>query len=196
MIAMQYRFVLPADYDMAVIERRIAGKGHLLDGFPGLLLKAYLSANKRGGGPTDNLYAPFYLWRDNEAMSAFLCGPGFVAVSQAFGWPAVQTWSVWHAEQAADVARARYATRETLAIASHTALERLRADETAAARLSFERDGALAVAVGFEPRTWTLVRFSLWREPDGGAGGDRVQRYAVGHVSLPNNAGATQHPGV
>ena len=27
MLAMQYSFVLPADYDMAIIRQRIAGKG-------------------------------------------------------------------------------------------------------------------------------------------------------------------------
>ena len=35
MIAMQYSFVLPADYDMAIIDRRIREKGPLLDGFRG-----------------------------------------------------------------------------------------------------------------------------------------------------------------
>jgi hypothetical protein len=34
MIAMQYSFVLLADYDMAIIDRRIRDKGPLLDGFP------------------------------------------------------------------------------------------------------------------------------------------------------------------
>ena len=31
MIATQYRFPLPADYDMAIIDRRIADRGHLTD---------------------------------------------------------------------------------------------------------------------------------------------------------------------
>jgi hypothetical protein len=33
MIVMQYRFTLPADYDMAVIETRIRENGAKLDGF-------------------------------------------------------------------------------------------------------------------------------------------------------------------
>ena len=32
MIAMQYTFTLPADYDMGIIEKRIADNGHLMDG--------------------------------------------------------------------------------------------------------------------------------------------------------------------
>src|SRR5271165_2720611 len=51
MIAMQYSFTLPADYDMSVIDRRIADKGPLLDGFPGLQFKAYLVARRGEHGP-------------------------------------------------------------------------------------------------------------------------------------------------
>ena len=43
---MQYSFALPADYDMAIVERRIAEKGPALDGLPGLRAKAYLSARR------------------------------------------------------------------------------------------------------------------------------------------------------
>ena len=42
MIAMQYGFTLPGDYDMSIIDRRIRDKGPLLDGFPNLGFKAYL----------------------------------------------------------------------------------------------------------------------------------------------------------
>ena len=63
MIAMQYRFTLPADYDMSIIERRIRDKGPLLDRFPGLGFKAYLYAvaDDTATGGRENLYAPF--WR-------------------------------------------------------------------------------------------------------------------------------------
>lgn len=196
MIAMQYTFVLPADYDMTVIERRIADKGHLLDGFPGLLFKAYLSADTRqmtraGGAAGDNLYAPFYLWGDSEGMNAFLCGAGFAGVTRAFGWPSVKTWSVWHASVGPDAALARYATRETVALAPHTALGALRDAEIAAARTAGERAGALAVVVGFEPTSWTLVRFCLWREmPASGAWSASDQLYRVGHISLAAPGGS------
>jgi hypothetical protein len=57
-LAMLYSFALPADYDMAIVERRIAEKGSALDGLPGLSAKAYLSA-RRDGARRENLYAPF-----------------------------------------------------------------------------------------------------------------------------------------
>ncbi len=49
MLSMQYNFVLPADYDMSVIRRRIETRGVSTDGFPGLMFKAYLYASRDSG---------------------------------------------------------------------------------------------------------------------------------------------------
>jgi len=181
MIAMQYSFVLPADYDMGIVHRRIAERGHRTDGLPGLLFKAYLVAEKNDDAAADNLYAPFYLWQHAEAMHGFLEGPGFASVSQAFGWPTVPTWTAWHAHVSPDVAHARFATRSIHPIAPHTALGALREAEGAMAQAALDA-GALAVVVGFEPGRWSLVRFCLWRERPAAVSG--VQAYAVGHVSV------------
>lgn len=170
MIAMQYVFTLPADYDMAIIERRIAGKGHMTDGFPGLAFKAYLSAQ----GDPDNLYAPFYVWHDAEGLNQFLSGPGFVGLTRSFGWPVVRIWSVWQA-RIGSVAGATHATREIMTIDPHADLAARRARDAA----EVEADGALASIAGFEPTTWTAVRFRLWDRPAIGG-----QAYRVGHVSL------------
>ncbi len=182
MIAMQYSIVLPADYEMAVIRERIAAKGPLTDDFPGLVFKAFLHASRGVHGP-ENLYAPFYLWEDADAMNRFLTGPGFVALTQSFGWPVVKTWSVLHGERTAHVREARHGTRSTVGIAPHTDLSALQHAETERARAAARRDGALASVVACDPRSWTLVRFHLWREPPAAAEG--VQAYAVGHVSAP-----------
>jgi hypothetical protein len=181
MIAMQYRFPLPADYDMAIIDRRIADRGHLTEGFPGLLFKAYLAARKAGPG-VDNAYAPFYVWKTVEGMHAFLNGPGFAGVSDAFGRPSVATWLVWEARLADSIAQARFATVERRPIPSGTDLAALRRHEAALAADAVDCGRALAAVVGYEPGAWTLVRFRLWaREPAADAG---VAAYAVGHVSM------------
>lgn len=186
MIAMQYSLVLPGDYDMAIIDRRIAARGHATDGFPGLGFKAYLQARK-GNGPAapDNLYAPFYLWRTTAGMNDFLCGPGFVALTQSFGWPAVSTWSVWHADMKPGVAAARHALRETVAIAPHADLAALRRAEDERSRAMLAQPEVLASVAGFDPGQWTLVRFQLWRTPPAPASAPegQVRLYGVGHVS-------------
>ncbi|TFW17048.1 DUF4865 family protein [Duganella callida] len=175
MIAMQYRFVLPADYDMAIIRERIATRGPQLDGLPGLAFKAYLH-----GEQPDKSYAPFYLWRDEEAMHGFLNSPAFAGVARAFGWPAVQTWTPWHATVGADVRQARHATHSSAAIVPYSTLAERRVQEEAYAQLALAR-GALAVVIGFEPVTWSITRFCLWRKEQPAAPEER--HYLVGHVS-------------
>jgi hypothetical protein len=181
-LAMQYRFVLPADYDMTIVERRIAEKGPRLDDFPNLKLKAYLST-ARGDGAPENLYAPFYVWENGAGMSEFLCGPGFAGVSGAFGWPQVKTWTVWSALLSDAVAEARFATREIAPIAAYAALGEIRGREREAAQEAVAR-GALAAVAGFEPTQWTLVRFRLWGERPT-ATGEASELYRVGHLSRP-----------
>jgi hypothetical protein len=179
-LAMQYSFTLPADYDMTIVERRIAEKGPALDGWPGLCAKAYLSA-RRDANQRENLYAPFYLWSDASAMSGFLTGPSFAGVSDAFGWPEVRVWNVWRARLAPDIEHARFATREIAPIEPHAALDELEAQENESVDQAIER-GALAAVAGFEPTTWTCVRFRLWRaRPELR---DGVALYDVGHISL------------
>jgi hypothetical protein len=184
MIAMQYSFVLPADYDMGIVRERIATRGALLDKLPGLVFKAYLHADRGdGGGGAENLYAPFYLWADEEAMHGFLNGPAFAAVSQAFGWPSVQTWTPWHASVGDDVRQARYATSSVAAIAPYSAMAELRQSEDVYARRMLKQ-GALAVVIGFEPVSWSLVRLCLWREAPPPVQA-RERRYQIGHISAP-----------
>ncbi|RFB81173.1 DUF4865 family protein [Methylovirgula sp. 4M-Z18] len=185
MIAMQYSFTLPADYDMAIIDRRIRDKGPLLDGFPHLRFKAYLAARKHDDGlrSAENLYAPFYLWDAPEGLNNFLTGPGFATVSRDFGWPSVRTWMVWHAELAPSIGSARFASRTVETIAPYSDLGQYRSDAIADAQAA-ARDGALASVTAFNPTDWTLVHFGLWdRVPE--VRREQTQLYAVGHVSLP-----------
>ncbi|BAI76630.1 hypothetical protein AZL_e02850 (plasmid) [Azospirillum sp. B510] len=185
MIAMQYSFVLPADYDMAVIDRRIRERGPLLDGFPQLRFKAYLAARKRDTGfaSAENLYAPFYLWDEPEGIGNFLSGPGFAAVSRDFGWPSVRTWLIRHAELTADLQAATYATREIGPIATYSDLAAQR-DDAIAETGSLIEAGALAAIAAFDPTGWQSARFALWpRLP--AMMTETTQVYTVGHVSLP-----------
>jgi len=96
MIAMQYKIVFPSDYPMESIEKRIEEKGHLLDGFSGLIFKAYLYSRKDVSSYKNpvNSYAPFYVWRDHHAMIAFIQSDGFKALCEQFGRPKVETWFI------------------------------------------------------------------------------------------------------
>lgn len=188
MIAMQYGFALPADYDMSIIERRIRTKGPALDGFPHLRFKAYLSAQQRHAAFTskENLYAPFYLWDSPEGLNAFLTSPAFAAVARDLGWPRVQTWMVWHADLRACPEQARYATRSLIPITPYSDLGALRHQARSDAANAIRR-GAMAAVTGFDPHSWTLMHFQLWKTaPTTSETGS--QSYAVGYLALPSTA--------
>jgi len=181
MLAMNYSFRLPADYDMGKIRQRISDKGHLLDGFPDLAFKAYLWAEQDAEGASqDNLYAPFYLWQRAEGMNDFLTSSGFAGLVRDFGWPVVRVWSVWHSHQSPQIHQAKWASREILPIPAHSDLAGLRPREGEAAATS----PSLASLVAFDPGSWTLVRFSLWEQKPPAAS-PQTQIFQVGYTATP-----------
>jgi hypothetical protein len=189
MIAMQYSIGLPADYEMDFIRRRIVEKGPLLDGFPGLGFKAYLYADRNDAvlPSRDNLYAPFYAWRDTAGMNAFLCGDGFATLSAAFGRPAVQVWSVWQDDAVANLRSAVCASRDLTMLPPDVDLKD--AQIQAAARVREDiAEGALAAVDAYDPQTWTSVSFRLWDRLRPELARPDRQLYRVGHVSLPQAA--------
>jgi hypothetical protein len=188
MITMQYRIGLPADYDMDIIRQRIADRGHLTDDFSHLAFKTYLYADRKEAyaAGRENLYAPFYLWHNQEGMNAFLGGPGFAGVVESFGRPIVRTWSVWRAETAPSLSAARYASREIAPISAHTKLEALRDEEDAKVQKAID-DGALAAISAFDPTSWTFMRFRLWPGAIDRPEGDDADVYAIGHISQPSS---------
>ncbi|WP_198962782.1 DUF4865 family protein [Mangrovitalea sediminis] len=188
MQAMQYSFTLPADYDMSIISRRVNDKGSALDNHAPLIFKAYLSARRNSTETPshENLYAPFYLWHDNDGMTDFLTGPGFEGLVNAFGWPAVNTWPGMIAcKSGSGFKEARFASREVLHIPPFTTMENLRAEERRLVEKATDTQGALLALTAFEPSHWTLVRFRLWPEDTTLTNDPNIQLYDVLHVSHP-----------
>ncbi|WP_417814116.1 DUF4865 family protein [Thalassospira alkalitolerans] len=191
MIAMQYSFTLPADYDMSIIDRRITDKGPLLDGFPHLKFKVYLVARQSGDdtASAENLYAPFYIWDHPAGINNFLCGSGFAGLAQSFGRPSAKTWIVWMTELAADFTTARFASRNTTPIAPHADLETLRHVNSKPSPTPDTQNNLAGIVTGFDPTNWTQVDFRLWyNRPDTNAIGT-AQLYTIGHMST----GRTTH---
>ncbi|MGV9264626.1 DUF4865 family protein [Kitasatospora sp. NPDC003701] len=180
MHAMQYEITLPADYDMGIVHRRVADKGHLLDDYPGLGLKAYLVRERGQDLSPVNQYAPLYLWRTPEGMNSFLWGPGFRGLSADFGRPAVRHWLGAGLRRGAADGTATSATRH---------LERLPeggdpAEAVEAALASLPDDPTLhTAAVAVDPDRWELLRIALWHGPAPAAAPGT--RYRVLHLSSP-----------
>ncbi|WP_242613840.1 DUF4865 family protein [Herbihabitans rhizosphaerae] len=188
---MQYEITLPADYDMAIIRHRVATRGHLLDDFDGLGVKAYLVRERGVDGSPVNQYAPFYVWHRVAGMSRFLLGgAGFQGIVDSFGRPGVRHWTgaAFHRGTATS---ATAATRHTEPIpdgadpaeAIKPALDELA--ETAATH------GVHSTVLAVDPQAWELVRFTLWE------GTPEVKghlHYQVLHTSVPHLDELTDGP--
>jgi len=86
MIASQYRIILPADYDMDIIRKRVRDNGYKTDGFAGLKFKLYLITEKGKHNNLQNSYSPLYLWKDHEGLNKFLFEGFYDNILKSFGW--------------------------------------------------------------------------------------------------------------
>ena len=194
MIAMQYSFTLPADYAMSIIERRIADNGARLDGFPGLMFKTYLYARRDDPQlpSRENIYAPFYLWRDPASMMRFLTSPGFAAVTQAFGRPLVRSWLVNKAPAAQWVKFRGIARRTIVPIAPDEDLTKGFEDQQGDVlawdagawqrlRMDFLNEPLQCTAAQFTQAEFTEAQFTEERA---------AQYYRIGYVATSDVPGA------
>ncbi|GAA5615049.1 DUF4865 family protein [Streptomyces platensis] len=183
MHAMQYAITLPADYDMQIIRDRVRTRGHLLDDFAGLGLKAYGIRERGVDDAPVNQYAPFYLWADPEAMNRFLLGDGFRGVVRDFGRPAVQHWQgLFHRPGPAAGALPRAFTRRTVTLAEDADSATVIAQAIAGHEELATTEGVHTTALALDPRRWELVHFTLWADNAPRSAGDR---YQVLHLSAP-----------
>lgn len=188
MIAAQYEIPLPADYDMAIIRRRVAERGAALDARAGLGLKAYLIREVSEGSPV-NAYAPFYLWRDPAALAAFHWGgQGFSGIVRDFGRPRVRTWigGGFTRGDAAALAPA-FAVRRLAPLAPDIdpvdAVGALR--DGGADDATRDEDGVHSRAWGIDPTAWQSVAFTLLAGQPRAEQPEGTTVYRVLHLSAP-----------
>ncbi|MFI2435478.1 DUF4865 family protein [Streptomyces sp. NPDC018693] len=183
MHALQYALTLPADYDMGSIRDRVARRGHLLDDWAGLGLKAYLVRERGRDGSPVNEYAPFYLWNTVEGMNAFLWGGPFQGIADDFGRPVVRQWTgLAYEEGGAAGAPARVAVRHTRRIPEGVVLTEVMEEAVREAGRLAARDGVVCAAAAVDPSRWEVVHFSLWAQEPPTADGDV---FRVLHLSAP-----------
>lgn len=89
MIASQYKIILPANYDMDIIRKRVKENGHKTDGFYGFKFKLYLITEKGINNNMQNSYSPLYVWNDSEGLNKFLFEGFYDNIITSFGWQKV-----------------------------------------------------------------------------------------------------------
>ncbi|MED1203277.1 DUF4865 family protein [Heyndrickxia acidicola] len=108
MIEMQYKIILPRNYDMDIIRKRVQDNGHKTDGFPGLLFKAYLITEANKNGNAYNSYAPLYVWNDTQGMNQFIFEGFYDNILDSFGWQHIQIGIPLSIHLAKDFKKSRY----------------------------------------------------------------------------------------
>jgi len=172
MIVMHYRFTLPADYDMAIVEKRIAENGARLNGFAGLLFKAFLVSRREDAHTEENRYAPLYVWEDAGAMAQFLQSPGFRRLTGDFGWPQIETWLALRLPAVDEVKEAAWLSMDRQPIAPHSDLSALTLH---------------APLCAWDVSRWQVLAVGFGDAPQAGK-----ENYRIGYVA----SGATGSPAV
>lgn len=109
MIAMQYKILLPDDYNMDNIRQRVKSNGYKTDGFQDLMFKAYLIMEKDSTSESHNEYSPLYLWKDSEGMNKFIFEGFYNNILQFFGWQKINIGIPFLSDLGKEFQKSRYA---------------------------------------------------------------------------------------
>ncbi|MDX3692318.1 DUF4865 family protein [Streptomyces europaeiscabiei] len=146
---------------MEVVRRRVASRGHALDAWEGLGLKAYLMRERGVHGSPVNQYAPFYLWNSVEGMNSFFWGGGFQGIVDDFGRPSARQWTglAYEAGGGAD-SPARVAVRARRPVPGGVPLGEVVEDAVRGTERLASLDGAVLAAAAVDTSRWEIVHLA------------------------------------
>lgn len=180
MIGMQYKVILPKDYDMGIIRNRVQENGTKTDGFNGLNFKAYLITEAGKNGQLYNSYAPFYLWSNHEGMNTFLFDGYYDNILDSFGWQHIQIGVPLVLDVDPDFSNSRYVVEyagriaETPSLASHSLLE----------ITDVEGSGkCLGNVVVYNPDKWGYSHFRFYEKKPDVQASEHLTVYENLHIS-------------
>ncbi len=183
MRAMQYTIQLPTDFSADMVRKRVEERARFFDNLPGLVHKSFLFDE------AEHLYAPFYIWGQEEAARDFLLNDLFKGVIDTFSRPRVRTWSVIAYSHGNRAAAPTLAVREAdLIPASADLSDMVKREQDRQNKLIAKNPDIYFHAAALDADRWEIVRYSLWHGRSGLARyeADCSQVYKVMHVSEPD----------
>ncbi|MEF7560683.1 DUF4865 family protein [Bacillus thuringiensis] len=180
MIGMQYKVILPKDYDMKIIRNRVKDNGHKTDGFQDLNFKAYLITEAGKDGNFYNCYAPLYIWNGHEGMNQFIFEGYYDNILQSFGWQQINIGVPLVVNLSDDFKKSRYVVEYEGSI--------LQSESLVGTQLNIRNEDVQNIekSVGnvmvYNPDKWGYSRFSFYNEkPE--IVKDNVSIYEILHIS-------------
>lgn len=162
MIGMQYKVILPKDYDMEIIRKRVEDSGYKTDGFQDLNFKAYLITEAGKGGNFYNCYAPLYIWNDYEGMNKFIFEGYYDNILQSFGWQQINIGVPLVVNLKDDFKKCRYVVEYEGSISQSESLI-----GTQSTIVDQNVEICLGNVIVYNPDKWGYSRFNFYEEkPD------------------------------
>ncbi|AWN19038.1 DUF4865 family protein [Streptococcus sobrinus] len=173
MQAMQYHITLPSDYDMVIIRQRVGQTGHLMDGFPGLLFKAFLIGEKEQG-EQHNSYCPLYVWQDDKGMTDFIFNGYFDNILRDFGWRPIEIGVTASVVLKENFEASKFVTLEVIDIASTESLESFPLHEKI-------QEEELGKVISYNPDKWKKNIFTFYADKPQKQ--ENIQLFEILHIS-------------
>jgi hypothetical protein len=175
MLIAHYAHRLPADYDIDIIRKRAAARGHLFDAISELYFKAFLLRERGRFGAITSEYSSLYLWRRDQGFRDFLVDGRMKSVTDSFGRPQIETRVVLDAHKGKGE-HARFLHKQEQDIPLDADLTSTFAAEIERNREAAKEDGVVASAVGIDAQNWKVTRVLVSeKEPTGRENGVAYQ---------------------
>jgi hypothetical protein len=181
MIGMQYKVILPKDYDMGTIRARVKKNGYKTDGFQGLNFKAYLIAEAGKDGDLHNCYAPLYIWNGHEGMNKFIFEGYYDNILQSFGWQQINIGVPLVVNLSNDFRKSRYAVEYAGSISQSKSLIGTQLNKVNENVQNIEK--CLGNVIVYNPDKWGYSQFSFYKEKPEIDVMDDVTIYEILHIS-------------
>jgi len=155
---MQYTISLPRGYDEAMVRKRVSVRSRLFDGHDGLVHKSFLYNGE------ENLYAPFYIWKNVVEARDFLMDDLFKGVIEAFSRHRVRSWFVVQMGYGNTDIKPTYALREMDTVPPEERLDSYLAEEKKHQETLLSNPNLYMHVIALDADRWEILRFSLWKD--------------------------------
>ena len=153
MIAMQYKIILPDDFDMNIIRERVIKNGKKTDGFKDLIFKAYIISEKDNVGKCSNEYSPLYLWKSNGGMNEFIFDGFYDNILDSFGWQNINIGIPFACELKENFKNSKYLLEVEKEIKPMLQMKKM--------HFSVNPDNCMGKILIYNPDKWKYVEFDL-----------------------------------
>jgi hypothetical protein len=181
MIGMQYKVILPKDYDMGIIKKRVQDNGHKTDGFPGLNFKAYLITKAEENGNLYNSYSPLYVWNDSQGMNKFIFEGYYDNILASFGWQHINIGVPLSINLDKDFNKSRYVVEYTGHISEGKSL--INSPFNTSSNYVKNTEKSLGNLLVYNPDKWGYSHFSFYQDKPEIDSSDHLTLYDILHVS-------------